>query len=264
MKLLTLFCILLLSFSCSKSTTAQEPETSTDLKLIWEENFDGASLNKADWNLELGNGCPNNCGWGNNERQVYTTNNHQIKDGKLIITAKKEGDKYTSTRMTTQNKHQFQYGTIEARAKLPIGQGIWPAFWMLGANISEVGWPQCGEIDILEYVGKEPETVYTTIHTTDTHGENASSQKTPFKNIEEGFHTYKVNWTAEKIEFLVDNKLVYTYAPLEKTESNWPFNKPQFILLNMAVGGNFGGPEVDDSIFPQEYIVDYIKVYQTK
>ena len=85
-----------------------------------------------------------------------------------------------------------------------------------------------------------------------------------FKNIEEGFHTYKVNWTAEKIEFLVDNKLVYTYAPLEKTESNWPFNKPQFILLNMAVGGNFGGPEVDDSIFPQEYIVDYIKVYQTK
>ena len=122
-------------------------------KLVWSDEFNGDVLDLTSWNFELGDGCPDLCGWGNNERQVYTKENHRLEDGKLIITAKKEGDRYTSTRITTQGKHEFQYGRMEARAKVALGQGIWPAFWMLGSDIKEVGWPACGEIDILEYVG---------------------------------------------------------------------------------------------------------------
>lgn len=230
--------------------------------LVWEENFSGKELNESDWNFETGDGCPNVCGWGNNERQIYTKSNHRIKNGKLIITAQKKDSLYTSTRITTAGKKEFQYGRIEARAKLPQGSGIWPAFWMLGSNIGKAGWPACGEIDILEYVGRNPETVYTTLHTTATHGDHASSQKTVISNIEQGFHVYAVEWNAEQIEFFVDGISVYKYNPEPKDTSVWPYNQPFFIIVNMAVGGNFGGPEVDDSIFPQQFIIDYIKVYQ--
>jgi len=166
-------------------------------KLVWEENFDGTALNESVWNFELGDGCPHICGWGNNERQVYTNSNHVVKDGYLTITAKKEGNSYTSTRITSKGKKEFKYGYIEARAKIPTGHGIWPAFWMLGSNISEVGWPKSGEIDILEYVGKEPDMVFTSLHTQDSHGETINTKKTEFKDIEEGFHTYGINWTKE-------------------------------------------------------------------
>lgn len=230
-------------------------------KLIWEENFNGKSLNEKHWNYELGDGCPNLCGWGNNERQEYTKENHQLKDGKLIITAKKEGDRYTSTRITTAGKKEFKYGYMETRAKLPVGSGIWPAFWMLGSNIKQVGWPKSGEIDILEYVGKEPGEVFTTLHTKANHGDNGSSKKTKITGIEEGFHTYGVNWTAEKMDFYVDDKLVFTFNPSDKSEDVWPFNQPFYFIINVAIGGNFGGPEVDDSIFPQQFIIDYVKVY---
>jgi len=230
-------------------------------KLLWEENFDGKSLNEAVWNYELGDGCPNVCGWGNNERQIYTKSNHIIKDGKLIITIKKDGDKYTSTRITTAGKKEFKYGYMEARAKLPVGKGIWPAFWMLGSNIKQAGWPLAGEIDILEYVGKEQDIVYTTLHTQKNHGDHANSKKTSFPDIEEGYHTYGVNWTAKEIEFYVDGKAVYKFDPKDKPVEVWPFDQPFYFIINTAVGGNFGGPEVDDSIFPQEFIVDYVKVY---
>ena len=230
-------------------------------KLVWEENFDGNKLNENNWNFELGNGCPN-CGWGNNERQLYTKTNHQIKNGKLIITAKKINSKYTSTRITTKAKKEFLYGRIETRAKLPKGSGIWPAFWMLGANISDVNWPKCGEIDILEYVGREPSMVFTSLHTQDSHGNTINTKKTKFDTIEEGFHTYTADWNSEKIDFYVDNKKVYTFNPILKTNDTWPFDKPFYIILNMAIGGNFGGPAVDDAIFPQQFIIDYVKVYQ--
>ena len=230
-------------------------------KLIWEENFDDQALNEAVWNFELGNGCPHICGWGNNERQHYTTENHRLEDGNLIITARKDGDRYTSTRITTASKKEFQYGYIEARAKLPVGHGIWPAFWMLGVDIKQVGWPMCGEIDILEYIGKEPGMVYTTLHYKDRHGDKANGKKTPMPAIEEGWHTYGVNWTKDKIEFFVDGKSVFSHSEKNKTQENWPFDQPFYILVNMAIGGNFGGPEVDDSIFPQEYVIDYIRVY---
>lgn len=226
-------------------------------KLVWEENFNGSTLNEAHWNFEYGDH-----GWGNAERQNYGKDNHSVANGVLTITAKKQGQSYSSTRITTKGKKEFRYGYMEARAKLPVGKGIWPAFWMLGSNISEAGWPKGGEIDILEYIGREPDMVYTTIHTQDTHGANASSQKTRFDDIEEGFHLFACEWDAEKIKFFVDDKLVYTYQPKTKTENNWPFDQPFFFILNMAVGGNFGGPEVDDAIFPQQFTVDYVKVYQ--
>ena len=229
--------------------------------LVWEENFNGTALNEDVWNFELGNGCPNICGWGNNERQVYTKDNHVVKDGFLTITAQKENDHYTSTRITTKTKKEFKYGYIEARAKIPTGQGIWPAFWMLGSNISEVGWPKSGEIDILEYVGKEPDMVFTSLHTQASHGETINTKKTRFENIEEGFHTYGIDWTKDKIEFFVDGKSVYTFAPKDKSVEVWPFDQPFYFIINVAVGGNFGGPAVDDTIFPQQFVVDYIKVY---
>lgn len=230
-------------------------------KLVWEENFDGKTLNDKVWNIELGDGCPN-CGWGNNERQLYTDKNHRLENGNLVITAKKDGNNYTSTRITTKNKKEFRYGRLEARAKLPLGHGIWPAFWMLGSNISESGWPKCGEIDILEYIGREPHTVYTTLHTQDSHGNSINSKKTLIPNIEEGYHVYAIEWTKDKIDFFVDKDLVYTFQPEIKNENIWPFDQPFFFIVNMAIGGNFGGPDVDDTVFPQEFLVDYIKVYQ--
>lgn len=230
--------------------------------LIWEENFNGLQLDETVWNFEQGDGCPAICGWGNNERQIYTKDNHFLKDGNLIIQARKENNVYTSSRITTKEKKQFQYGRIEARAKLPLGKGLWPAFWMLGANISQVGWPKCGEIDILEYVGKEPHIVFTSLHTQDSHGNTINTKRTNFPKIEEGFHIYAIDWTKDKIDFFVDDMLVYTFQPEIKSENTWPYNHPFFLLINLAVGGNFGGPEVDDSIFPQNFNIDYIKVYQ--
>lgn len=230
--------------------------------LVWEENFDGGDLDPAAWNFEFGNGCPNNCGWGNNELQHYTSVNHRLENGYLVITAKKENGRVTSTRITTQGKKEFKYGRIEARLDIPTGKGIWPAFWMLGSNIREVGWPKSGEIDIMEYVGKLPKTIYNSIHTQSSHGNTINNAKAVFEDVEEGFHTYAIDWTAEKIEFFVDGKSAYTYAPADKTEATWPFDQPFFVLINLAVGGNFGGPEVDESIYPSEYKIDYVKVWQ--
>lgn len=232
--------------------------------VLWEENFDGNTLDLSQWNYELGNGCPNVCGWGNNERQEYTKDNHTVSDGMLHIFAKKEGEAYTSTRITTKTKFSFTYGKLEARAKLPVGQGIWPAIWLLGSNIDEVGWPLSGEIDMLEYVGREPHMVFNSLHTQASHGNTINTKKTEIKNIEEGFHTYAIDWTPEKIDFLVDGKLTYSFVPKDHSVEEWPFDKPFFVLVNMAIGGNFGGPEVDDSIFPQEFVVDYIRVTRNK
>ena len=230
-------------------------------KLVWEENFNGTSLNPKVWTIETGDGCPN-CGWGNNERQLYDARSHKVSNGFLVITATKKGDHYASTRINTKGKKEFQYGRMEARAKLPVGQGIWPAFWMLGKNISTVGWPKAGEIDILEYVGREPHMVFTSLHTEASHGNTVNTKKTRIENIEEGFHVYAVEWTKDKMDFFVDDQLVYTFQPEVKTKATWPFDQPFYFIVNMAVGGNFGGPEVDDRIFPQEYTVDYIRVYQ--
>lgn len=231
-------------------------------KLIWEENFNGKALDTTVWNFELGNGCPNICGWGNNESQIYTKNNHKVENGMLTITASYDGTQYTSTRITTKDKKEFQYGKMEVRAKLPQGKGLWPAFWMLGSNISQVGWPKSGEIDILEYIGKEPGQVFTSLHTQDSHGNTINTKKTKIEGIEEGFHLYAIDWNKDQIAFYVDNHLVYTFKPEVKNENTWPYNQPFYFLINMAIGGNFGGPDIDNSVFPQEFSIDYIKVYQ--
>ena len=236
-------------FSCKKEE-----------EVLFFENFSGTSLNTSIWNYKLGDGCPNLCGWGNNERQVYTKENVQVKDGSLIITATKDSTSYFSGRITTKNKFEFQYGTIEAKMKLPEGSGLWPAFWMLGSNISEVGWPKSGEIDIMEYVGKKPHEIHTTLHTQDSYGQSKNTKISTIETIEEGFHTYKAKWTEESITFYIDDNEVYVFNPKVKDENTWPFNQPFYILVNMAIGGNFGGPEVDDNIFPKQFEIDYIKV----
>lgn len=233
-------------------------------ELIFEEQFEGNQLSEEFWNYELGDGCPNLCGWGNNERQIYTKKNVEVSNGNLIITASKNNTLYESGRITTKKKIEFQYGTVEVRAKLPEGHGLWPAIWMLGNDIDTNTWPGCGEIDIMEYVGREPSIIYTSLHTPDSFGDTLNSKKTTIDNIEEGFHTYKTNWTKESITFYIDGTEVYSFSPDEKNDKTWPFDKPFYVLINMAIGGNFGGPEVDDSIFPREFIIDYVKIYKSK
>lgn len=231
-------------------------------ELLFEENFDGPSLNVNNWNFELGDGCPDLCGWGNDERQIYTRNNISFVDGNLVITAKLEDDAYTSARINTKGKIEVQYGSIEVRAKVPPGYGLWPAIWMLGNDIDTNTWPGCGEIDIMEYVGKEPGVIYTTLHTPDGYGDNGSSKKTSIENVESDFHVYRADWTAESIDLHIDGKKVYSFSPEEKNKNTWPYDKPFYLLLNMAIGGNFGGPEVDDSIFPAEFAIDYVRIYK--
>ncbi len=250
---LLLFGFSILFFSC------QNPKR----ELVWEENFDSDQLNEKDWNFELGDGCPELCGWGNDESQIYTKNNLRLENGHLIITAIKNHDSlYTSSRITTKNNREFQYGRMEIRAKLPLGKGLWPAIWMLGSNISDVGWPLCGEIDIVEYVGREPNMVFTSLHTSDSFGNTKNTRKDRIEGIEEGFHLYVIDWNQNKVDFYIDNKLFYSFAPENKTTETWPFDQPFYFIINLAIGGNFGGKEIDDSIFPEEFTIDYIKVYQ--
>lgn len=231
-------------------------------ELIFEDHFDDININESVWNYELGDGCPNLCGWGNNERQIYTKENVTLKDGNLVITASHDGETYSSGKINTKDTFEFQYGIIEVRAKLAIGQGIWPAIWMLGTNISEVGWPQAGEIDIMEYVGKAPNEIHSTLHTAASYGQSINTKITTLESIEDGFHVYKAHWTEDFIKFYIDDVLTYTFAPKLKNEEIWPFDQPFYLIINLAVGGNFGGPQVDDSIFPQEFLIDYVKIYK--
>jgi len=234
-------------------------------KLIWSEEFNGKQLNKENWTVQTGYGDGNN-GWGNNEWQNYTGDNISFHHGNLVIMAKKiatgqkRGD-YTSARITSKGKQQFLYGRIEARIKLPKGKGTWPAFWMLG---TEGRWPACGETDILEYVGFDPETAHGATHTPSSFGATVNKGLQKISGLEDDYHVFGVNWLKDKIEFYVDDpaKPYYTYNPKEKNAETWPFDKPQYLLLNFAVGGNWGGTQgVDDTIFPQKMLVDWIRVY---
>ena len=235
---------------------------SNDKRLIFEEDFTSNILDERHWNYELGDGCPTLCGWGNKEYQSYTKENVSVRNNQLVITASEQNGAYFSGRITTKDKMEFQYGTVEVRAKLPTGMGVWPAIWMLGHNIDDIYWPSCGEIDIMEYVGRMPNKIHTTLHTKDSYGVSKNTQITTIEDIEEGFHVYKLDWSADRIQFFIDNQPVYTFAPENKTPDIWPFDKPFYLIINLAVGGHFGGFEVDNSIFPQEFIIDYIKVYE--
>ena len=226
--------------------------------LVWEQNFDSGSLDTEIWNIETGN----NNGWGNNEAQYYTGDNVTVEDGNLVITARaeQEGDfDYTSARITTKDNFEFTYGRVEARAKLAGGAGTWPAIWMLGSNFDEVGWPQSGEIDIMEYVGNDPGVVHGTVHYPGHSGGGGITGSTSVDNPETEFHLYSVEWTPENIYFLVDNKVFHTVPNLPDI----PFNHDFFLILNVAMGGNLGG-EIDPAFTESSMVIDYVKVFQAE
>lgn len=245
------------------------PPAPVVLKLVWSDEFDKAGLPDATkWAYDIGGN-----GWGNNELQFYTDRrpeNARVENGKLVIEARKEdyqARKYTSARLITQGKKTWKYGRIEVMAKLPKGVGTWPAIWMLGENIGTAGWPKCGELDIMEHVGYEEGVVHGTIHSEAyNHTKNTQKEgKVTVPNVTTEFHLYSMEWTDKEIIFLVDGQQFYIVqrSALGGSESQWPFDQPFFLILNIAVGGNWGGLKgVDDSIWPQRMEVDYVRIYQ--
>jgi beta-glucanase (GH16 family) len=230
-----------------------------------EFNIDGAP-DATKWNYDIGTGCPNLCGWGNNEAQYYTSraDNVIVTNGVLKITAKKEsyqGSQYTSAKIFTKGKFDFKYGIIEIRAKLPIGAGTWPAIWTLGSNISSVGWPSCGEIDIMEHAGNRQGTIQSAMHTPSSNGNTVNKGSQFLSDVSTEFHVYKVQWTSEKMVFSVDDVIHYTYNPATKNSSTWPFDANQYLILNVAMGGSFGGP-IGPNFVESTMEIDYVRVYQ--
>ena len=233
-------------------------------KLIWADEFDKNGLpDSTKWNFELGKAR------ANNEPQYHTKDlkNVRVDDGKLIITTcldMVEGvKKYTSARINTRGKYQVTNGRIEARAKLPQGRGIWPAFWTLGLT---GGWPSCGEIDILEFWGHDPGTVASNVHTRDYNHTKGTGRggKITYEKPYADFHIYAVEWFSDRMDFYMDDKMFYSCKSKGEGIGEWPFNAPQYLILNQALWVNFkaGEPGIDDSIFPQQFIIDYVRVYE--
>jgi beta-glucanase (GH16 family) len=227
--------------------------------LVWSDEFDSqGSPGSSKWDYDLGAG-----GWGNNEKQYYTnrTDNVLISDGTLKIILKKEnysGSEYTSARILTKDKFSFKYGTIKVRAKLPAGGGTWPAIWMLGDNISTVGWPACGEIDIAEHVGNQLNKIFGTLHygpSVAGHIQNGGTKD--ISNATTEFHLYACEWSSTTIKFFVDDVPYYTF----NNTGSLPFNQKFFIILNVAMGGNFGGA-IDSNFTSAAMEIDYVRVYQ--
>lgn len=253
--------------SSSSSETTSSSSAEPAAQYFWNDEFDGETIDTSKWTFEIGTGAS---GWGNNEWEYYTSRkeNAYIKDGVLHIRAQKEdyeGQKYTSARMITKDKFAFTYGTVEARIALPTGKGIWPAFWMLGENFDTVGWPACGEIDIIEAVNSENK-IYGTNHWANgaeyaTYGNNTGDYRNQKFELDiTQFHTYKFTWDEKYIRMFVDD-FMYHEILIENNEGDTEeFHKPFFFLLNVAVAGNWPGFEVDDSQFPNEMLVDYIRV----
>ncbi|WP_106145142.1 glycoside hydrolase family 16 protein [Flagellimonas meridianipacifica] len=240
-------------------TISKRDSVSTSWNLIWSDEFNGSVLDTTNWNIREAKP-----GWVNNELQTYVKEGTiAVKDGSLVITAKKSGEEYLSGRINSYGKQWFQYGKIEFRAKLPKGNGLWPALWMLGNNIEKVGWPRCGELDIMEHVGKTQNTVYATVHNKMAHGAHEYHGSLEVASASDAFHRYTMYWDAEKIDFYVDDTLSFSYQPLEKTEENWPYDQPFYLIINLAVGGNWPGFDIEDELLPQTLEVDYVRVYQS-
>lgn len=247
--------------------------------LAWSDEFNGAANTAPDtakWAYDLGAGFDG--GWGNNERQYYTNRTQNAAhdgNGNLVIKAIQEiytgtdgvTRSYTSARLVTRGKFEPTYGRIEARIKLPFGQGIWPAFWMLGTNVDTpgVGWPKCGEIDVMEHIGREPFTAYGTLHGPGYSGSSGLSGSYQLPNgqrFADEFHVFAVEWSPRMIQFFVDGVLYKALTPADLPQgATWVFDHSFYLLLNLAVGGNWPGfPDVS-TIFPQVMLVDYVRVY---
>ena len=237
------------------------PATYPGFTLVWEDNFDGTALG-SHWTQEIGRG---SSGWGNNELQYYRAQNTTVANGYCIIEAKQEnfsGANYTSSRMITKGAEDFKYGRIDIRAALPEGQGIWPALWMLGSNIDQVSWPNCGEIDIMEIVGHEPNKLHGTLHWGDVNGNHAQygGYKNSSIDLSEEFNVYSIIWTQTQITWLLNN---VQYHVININEAQFDeFRENFFFIMNVAVGGNWPGSPDATTVFPQRMIVDYIRVHQ--
>ena len=240
-------------------------------QLVWEDTFEGPSGQAPDatkWVYDIGIGA-NNDGWGNNELQYYTNRPQNVAldgAGNLAITARSEsyaGRAFTSARLNTKGTFAQAYGRFEARIKMPWGPGIWPAFWMLGNNIDQVPWPKCGEIDIMEYRGQEPNLVHGSVHGPGYSGAGAITKSFGFTNdrFDVDFHVFAVEWGEDYIDYYVDNNLYQRLKPKD-LPGEWVYNQPFFILLNVAVGGNYVGFPTSQTPFPQTMLVDYVRVYK--
>src|SRR5215467_6949410 len=270
---LLLAAIVLSSLSCGGGAPLQPP-SAKGWTLVWSDEFngpDGSAPDSSKWTYDTGGK-----GWGNSELECYTNSsqNAQIQGGNLVITARQQAitcsdgtaSSYTSARLKTQSLFTQAYGRFEARIKIPAGQGMWPAFWMLGNNITTTGWPACGEIDIMENIGKEPGTVHGSLHGPSTTS-RTSDATAPFslpagQTFADAFHLYAVEWEPGVVRFYVDTNLYATF-----TQSQWPaggawvFDHPFFLLLNVAVGGTWPGSPDNTTQFPQQMLVDYVRVY---
>jgi beta-glucanase (GH16 family) len=253
-----------MSCSCkkdSKTTVTQPPVVTVDTpktyKLVWSDEFDSTDISVANWNFETGGN-----GWGNHEKEYYQKDNASVAGGNLIITAKKEtvgSNNYTSSRMTTLAKREFTYGKIEARIRIPVGQGLWPAFWLLGANINTVNWPECGETDIMEHINTDS-LLYGTLHW-NNNGHVSSGNKVPVDSIA-NFHVYTIEWDAKSIHWSVDSTDYHQVDITGGINNTGTFQKPFFIILNLAVGGDWPGQTIDEAKLPANMYVDWVRVYQ--
>ncbi|AVR47470.1 glycosyl hydrolase [Christiangramia fulva] len=253
---------------------------SQDYQLFWHDEFNyHGKPDKEKWNFEKGF-------IRNLEEQYYTSRrkNARVKDGRLFLTALKEKYRnrnfeagasnwkyythfanYTSASINTKNKFEIKYGRIEVRAKLPAGKGVWPAIWMLGADFDEKGWPNTGEIDIMEHVGKAPDEIHATVHFpyNNSMGYDSKGTMKKINNPAEDFHVYSIDWDENKIDFLIDNEIYHSFRIADAGEENNPFRKPFYLIINLALGGNWAG-EVDPEIFPQQFVIDYVRVFTKK
>ncbi len=235
--------------------------------MIWSDEFDGAAGELPDsskWTYDIGTD------WGNQQLEYDTNFARNVStdgEGNLRITAIQESyenQPYTSARIVTRGLFEPLYGRIEARIKLPTGQGIWPAFWMLGANLKEVGWPQSGEIDIMEYRGQEPSVIHGTIHGPGHWGDQAVTKRFDLvgARFDEDFHVFRVDWEKDSITWYVDDQLYHTATPASVEEGEWVYDHPFYILINLAIGGGFVGSPDAQTTFPQQLVVDWVRVYQ--
>jgi beta-glucanase (GH16 family) len=252
-------------FAVFTSCSTSETQTVAKFKTItMQDEFDvEGTPNSSIWTYDIGGN-----GWGNNELQYYTnrSNNVTVQNGYLLITAEKEnfeGASYTSARLLTKGLFEQKYGRFEARIKLPWGQGLWPAFWLLGSDIDTVQWPNCGEIDIMENRGQEPTLINGTVHGPGYSGGESITKSYSLTNdrFDTDFHIFGIEWAPDYINYYVDDVLYNQITPADVT-GEWVFDKPFFIIINLAVGGNYVGSPNTETVFPQTMLVDYVRVYK--